>query len=269
LPIHSALLLLGLIFIFYTIPLTAAAKLANPEDLGNLLPKLDGVSDEKAGELTMLLSGLLTAGIWSSFFALCPILFKVRCFLWFANGFVGKQARATLTRFLRFPLTQQTIANFGSKANSVANAEFKALQYFWWFMVLTAFTGQLLANMALSALNEGLSIGTQIQEILRTIAKTIPSQISVNWLNWIIFRFTIILPLNYLLQVNTFLFNFLGMHCCSRLVQGKVAVHLSYHWTYEKRLTLLFRCFFLNPGGGPGGPVPYRIYIDSGVVLMW
>jgi hypothetical protein len=22
-------------------------------------------------------------------------------------------------------------------------------------------------------------------------------------------------------------------------------------------------------GGGSGGPVPYRLYIDSGVVLMW
>jgi len=67
-----------LIFVFYTIPLTAASKLANPEDLGRFLPKLNGVSDERALELTVLLSGFLTAGIWSAFFALCPILFKVR-----------------------------------------------------------------------------------------------------------------------------------------------------------------------------------------------
>lgn len=113
---------------------------------------------------------------------------------------------------------QQTIANFGSKAESVAKAEFKALQYFWWFMVLTAFSGQLLANMALSALNEGF--GSQFQELLRTIALTIPSQISVNWINWIIFRFTIILPLNYLVQVNTFLFHFFRMYCCARMVRG-------------------------------------------------
>jgi len=70
-----------MIFVFYTIPLTAASKLANPEDLGNLIPKLDGVSDERAVEITLLLSGLITAGIWSLFFALCPILFKVSHFL--------------------------------------------------------------------------------------------------------------------------------------------------------------------------------------------
>lgn len=119
---------------------------------------------------------------------------------------------------MAFNCFQQTIANFGSKAESVANAEFKALKYFWWFMVLTAFSGQLLANMALSAINEGF--GSQFQELLRTIAKTIPSQISVNWINWIIFRFTIILPLNYLVQVNTFLFHFFGMYCCARMVRG-------------------------------------------------
>ena len=87
-------------------------------------------------------------------------------------------------------------------------------------MVLTAFSGQLLANMALSALNEGF--GSQFQDLLRTIAQTIPSQISVNWINWIVFRFTIILPLNYLIQVNTFVFHCLKMHCCARMVRGKV-----------------------------------------------
>lgn len=100
----------------------------------------------------------------------------------------------------------------------MANAEFKALQYFWWFMVLTAFSGQLLANMALSALNEGF--GAQLQDVLRTIAQTIPAQISVNWINWIIFRFTIILPMNYLVQVNTFVFHYCGLYTCSRMVRG-------------------------------------------------
>ena len=70
-----------MIFIFYTIPLTAASKLANPEDLGELIPKLEGVSDERSVEITLLLSGLITAGIWSLFFALCPVLFKVIHFL--------------------------------------------------------------------------------------------------------------------------------------------------------------------------------------------
>ena len=74
----SALVLLGAVFVFYTITQTAAAKLAKPDDLFSLIPEIDGVSDERLYEMTMLLSGLLTAAIWSTFFALCPMLFKVR-----------------------------------------------------------------------------------------------------------------------------------------------------------------------------------------------
>ena len=48
------------------------------------------------------------------------------------------------------------------------------------------------------------------------------------------------LPLQYLLQVNSFIFDCLGIKCCTRCVQG----------------------------GGPGGPIPYRIYIDGGVVFL-
>ena len=48
------------------------------------------------------------------------------------------------------------------------------------------------------------------------------------------------LPLQYLLQVNTFLFGCLGWKCCARCAMG----------------------------GGPGGPIPYRIYVDGGVVFM-
>jgi hypothetical protein len=107
-------------------------------------------------------------------------------------------------------------------------------------MVLTAFSGQLLANMFLEGLNSGLKLGSEFRSVLRDIGETIPSTISADWLNWIIFRLLIILPLNYLLQVNTYLFSMFGMKCCSRLVRG----------------------------GGPGGPFPYRIYVDSGVVFM-
>jgi hypothetical protein len=143
-------------------------------------------------------------------------------------------------------LSYQSIAHFGSKATSVAEAEFKALQYFWWFMVLTAFSGQLLTQVGLKAAKalkdaEGVEVASEFQFVIREIARTIPSTVSVSWLNWIIFRVTIILPLNYLLQANSFIFSALGMKCCSRLTRG----------------------------GGPGGPVPYRIYVDSGVVLMW
>lgn len=48
------------------------------------------------------------------------------------------------------------------------------------------------------------------------------------------------LPLNYQLQFNTYLFACLGLTCLSRA----------------------------NRGGGPGGPTPYRINIDSGVCFL-
>jgi Calcium-dependent channel, 7TM region, putative phosphate/Late exocytosis, associated with Golgi transport len=202
---YISLIFLAFLFVFYTVPLTLASQLIDPDAVSKIFPEVAGA----AAQYGVVLSGLVTASIWSTFFALCPVLFR-------------------------------SVANFGSKSTSVASAEFKALQYFWWFMITTAFSGQLLATMGLKAFNEGLSIEGELQSIIRQIAGSIPTTVAVSWLNWIIFRFTITLPLNYLLQVNTFLFHFLGLNCCSRLVRG----------------------------GGPGGSVPYRIYIDSGVVLM-
>ena len=55
-----------------------------------------------------------------------------------------------------------------------------------------------------------------------------------------IIRVFAVLPTQYLLQLNTFVFAFLGLQCCARTVRG----------------------------GGAGGPVPYRIYVDSGVVML-
>lgn len=88
--------------------------------------------------------------------------------------------------------------------------------------------------------HDRINIGTQAQQVLASIAAAIPTQISAQWLNWIIVRTLITLPLHYLLQVNTFIFSCLHWHCCSRMVRG----------------------------GGPGGPVPYRVFIDTGVVLL-
>lgn len=106
--------------------------------------------------------------------------------------------------------------------------------------MLTAFSGALLASMTIQAINNGLSFGSELTSVLRTIAATIPTTVAAAWLNWIIFRFTITLPLNYLLFANAFIFKFIGWNCCSRMMIG----------------------------GGPGGPAPYRIYVDSGVVIM-
>ena len=82
-------------------------------------------------------------------------------------------------------LLVQTIANFGSNAVSVAHAEHIALQYYWWFMVLTAFSSTLLTTMVIDAFNEDLAFGSEFRSVLGQISETIPSTISVTWLNWI------------------------------------------------------------------------------------
>ena len=91
----------------------------------------------------------------------------------------------------------------------------------------------------LNAFNEG-QVATTVTQVLIEIAGTIPTQVSSTWINWIIVRTTMTLPLQYMLQVNTFIFKWIGWKCCARCVVG----------------------------GGPGGPIPYRIYIDSGVVFL-
>ena len=53
-------------------------------------------------------------------------------------------------------------------------------------------------------------------------------------------RLTTTFPIFYLFQFNTFLFSCLGFKCCARLLRG----------------------------GGPGGPLPYRIYVDTSVVFL-
>ncbi len=94
--------------------------------------------------------------------------------------------------------------------------------------------------MALNFFNEKGYEEANVQSVLLSIAAALPTQVSATWLNWIIFRTFCTLPLMYMLNVHTFIFQMLGWKCCIRCVLG----------------------------GGPGGPIPYRIYIDSGVVFM-
>lgn len=122
---------------------------------------------------------------------------------------------------------------------SLSLTEYRALQYYWWFMVVTAFTSTSLATMVINGFSAG-NLQFNVTDVLAQVASAIPTQISAQWLNWIIVRIGVTLPLHYMLQLNTFLFSCLGWKCCSRLARG----------------------------GGPGGPAPYRIYVDAGVVLL-
>jgi len=208
---HIAMVLLALIYIFYTVPLTSAALLLDSKFIVDFLNDYFRLNDSSI--LVDAIRGLLPGLIFTLFYSLCPVMFKM-------------------------------IANFGSNATSQFAAEYAAMKYFWWFYIITAFWSTSLFTIIITSnqtnLGEDDNLTTKFNKVIRTIADTVPTIISISWMNWIIVRTTIILPLHYLLQVNTFLFRTLGWHCCSRAVRG----------------------------GGPGGTTPYRIYIDGALVFL-
>ena len=82
--------------------------------------------------------------------------------------------------------------------------------------MVTAIWGNSLSTIVIEGVNE-LSFQDEAFQVIREIANTIPTHISATWLNWIIVRSWIVLPLHFLLQVNSFLFHALGWRCCSRM----------------------------------------------------
>jgi hypothetical protein len=74
---YISMAILGALYVFYTIPLTLASQFVDPKDLDKLIPRTGDFEGKKRIQTAFLLSGLVTAGIWSGFFALCPILFQV------------------------------------------------------------------------------------------------------------------------------------------------------------------------------------------------
>lgn len=179
---------------------SAASSLVAPDRLTDFLPN---IVDEKR------ISGFLTGMLYTAFFSICPQIFKA-------------------------------LSNFGSGASSVKHAETSALRYYWIFMLATAFTGTSLATVVIEGLYYNINVAEEAREVLRTVASTIPTTVGSTWLNWLIVRYAVTLPTNYLLQFPTIFFRIIQFKCCSRMAAG----------------------------GGPGGPVPYRIYVDSGVAFL-
>lgn len=202
---HFAMAWLFTIYVFYTLPLAFVQSLLDPA-----ASPITGYSEfvDSLGFYGKLIVGLLPGLCFTLFYSLCPVMFK-------------------------------TIANFGSNATSQFAAEYAAMKYFWWFYVVTAFWSTSLATVVLAAIEEQ-KITDQIIQVIRKAAGTVPTTISFSWINWIVVRATIVLPLHFLLQMNTFLFRILGLNCCSRAVRG----------------------------GGPGGAIPYRLYIDGALVFL-
>jgi len=199
-----------LIYIFYTVPITTAQKLVEPASLQKTFPGLYNFLEETGNGFfsANILSGLVGALLYTTFFALCPVLFK-------------------------------SIANSGSRATSVQEAEVYALKYYWFFMLVTAFVLTAFADAAIQIWNSN-ELEETVQTMLKNVAANTPLGVSGIWLNWIIVRTTMTLPLQYLITINTFIFDCIGWKCCARCAMG----------------------------GGPGGPIPYRIYIDGGVVFL-
>lgn len=91
------------------------SNLVSSEQLAQWFPNYEDVG---------VLSGLLTGLLYTGFFSVCPFIFKA-------------------------------LANFGSGATSQSGAEFRAIRYYWIFILVTAFTGTSLASMVSSGLYSG------------------------------------------------------------------------------------------------------------------
>mmetsp|Transcript_6267 Transcript_6267/g.15804 ORF Transcript_6267/g.15804 Transcript_6267/m.15804 type:complete len:1341 (-) Transcript_6267:79-4101(-) len=190
----------------YTVPLALTSSLLNPAYLQSLYP--DSALLEDGSFFYRVLAGFSSGALYSLFFSILPQVFKL---LAFTEGV----------------------------ASSIPVAEDHALLFYWYFMLLTAFTGSTLATMLLEALTTG-ELQTTLKDALVQVARTIPTSQAPVWLNWIVVRTLYTLPMNYLCQAMTWLYDILPCKWLNRVMRG----------------------------GGPGGPPPIRIPIDSCVVFM-
>jgi hypothetical protein len=75
------LLLLAWLYLFYTVPLTFASSLVDKTLFERLFPVLSGT------DVPDLITGFVTAMIWSVFFMILPQVFKVSMYMY--HGAVG------------------------------------------------------------------------------------------------------------------------------------------------------------------------------------
>ena len=91
------------------------STLLNPTELAKWMPNVEAFSDPDSFFFKFL-SGVSSGLLYTLFFSFLPQICKL-------------------------------IANYKGNASSMAVAEDNAMQYFWYFMLLTAFSGSQLANM--------------------------------------------------------------------------------------------------------------------------
>jgi len=159
------------------------------------------------------------------------------------KALAGPASGLATTLFMALlPQIFKLVAYFEGTSSSLEMAERKALLFMWYFMLVTAFFGQYLTTMLIQWYYHAsvTKISQSLWSTVNTVATLIPSAIAPQWLNWIIIRYGFIWPGGYFFQMNTFLTKITKMTCLNRVARG----------------------------GGGGGPTPFRIYVDSGIVLL-
>ncbi|MGK3740299.1 MAG: hypothetical protein ACI90V_007149 [Bacillariaceae sp.] len=124
------------------------------------------------------------------------------------------------TFFAILPQIFKALANFGSGATSVQEAERHALSYYWWFMLVWAFGLTTLSTLVINSFQTNDVTLMRAQAILTELGNGVPKQISWYWTAWIIQQNLMILPFMYFLQFNNFLFTALKWDCGARATAG-------------------------------------------------
>ncbi|KAL3923561.1 MAG: hypothetical protein SGILL_001587 [Bacillariaceae sp.] len=137
----------------YSIPLAIVSTVLDPTYLATAFPDAE-VWQNSDGVFFQLFAGISSGMLYSLFFSVLPQIFKYLAFM------------------------------LGS-ASTIQKGEDNALKFYWYFMLVTAFTGSTLASILLQGLFQG-NFSEEFQDGLTTIAQTIPTSQAPVWLNWII-----------------------------------------------------------------------------------
>jgi hypothetical protein len=192
----------------------------NPAYLQSLFPD-SAVLQNQNSLFYQVLAGFSSGALYSLFFSVLPQVFK---FLAFAEGVSSSipvaEEKALIfvsllvTLLLIVCTLYWTIIYF----QLIHVSLFYRMQY-WYFMLVTAFTGSTLATMLIGALTTG-ELQTTLKDALIVVARTIPTSQAPVWLNWIIVRTLYTLPMNYLCQAMTWLYGILPCKWLNRVMRG-------------------------------------------------
>jgi hypothetical protein len=132
----SVIVVLFFFCCLYTIPLTFIQHLLDPETLTKWFPDAEGLKDPTSQTYRALsrLAGPFSGLMYTLFFSFLPQVFK-----W--------------------------LAFFDGTSSSMEKAERYALLLYWYFMLVTAFTGTALANMFFAWINADLSTEETIRQV--------------------------------------------------------------------------------------------------------